>query len=63
VSVTIVGRNREAGDAVVASMRALAPQQEFAFVQSDSALLRNARPFAEQCVFVKAPGCKLSLNL
>jgi hypothetical protein len=46
-SVTIVGRNAEAGESIVAEMKKKSPQQEFAFIKSDSSLLGNARPFAE----------------
>lgn len=58
MSVTIVGRNREAGNEIVEAMKKLAQvdnaaaaaaagQPEFDFMECDSSLIRNARPFAE----------------
>eukprot|EP01116_Phalansterium_solitarium_P002787 TRINITY_DN1305_c0_g4_i2.p1 TRINITY_DN1305_c0_g4~~TRINITY_DN1305_c0_g4_i2.p1 ORF type:complete len:299 (+),score=134.77 TRINITY_DN1305_c0_g4_i2:750-1646(+) len=48
VSVTVVGRNRRAGEEVVSQMRSVSgsPQASFDFVECDASLLANAKGFA-----------------
>ena len=47
-SVTIVGRNREAGAAIVKEMQSLSPASTFDFVEMDSSLCANAKALAER---------------
>ena len=46
-SVTVIGRSRESGEAVVAEMTAYHPSGEHAFVQMDASLLKNAAEFGK----------------